>query len=226
MINVLITGDSKGLGRKICIDMSKYSNFIVNGLSRGNVNESWNHIVFDLVKDDVSSLKNVLANTDVLIHNAAIPSSNIAIVEPIRNYEKVMRLNFYSPVEITQAWLKERIKKKKSGTVIFISSICTKRHFKGLSAYACSKSALNTYAKTVAKEMGGRGFQSIVVLPGYMETDMTSEMKGDKIEKIKKITPMKRLSKLSEVSDVICALAKNPSFINGSEIVVDGGFIL
>ena len=103
---------------------------------------------------------------------------------------------------------------------------CTKKHFKGLSAYSMTKSALNSFSKTIAIEMASKGIRSNLILPGYMETDMTKELTNEQLIKIKNRTPMKRLVDIKEVCDTINFVISGGTFLNGTEIVIDGGFIV
>jgi len=227
MKKILVTGDSKGLGYDICKTLSATEDFEVYGVSRSSNSFEWNHFSLDLfVEEDVKKLNKICKDMDVIIHNAAISSNNLFVVEPELKVKKVFKLNLFVPIEITKAWIKGRIRKKKKGCVIFVSSICTEKQFKGLSAYAASKSALNSYAKSIAFEMGKKGITSNIVSPGYMKTSMTSEMRNEDLEKIKNKTPLKRFCKTDDVCSIIEYIIKNPGFINGSNIIVDGGFTL
>ena len=221
-----ITGDSRGLGNSLCNNFAK--DYEVVGISRKDIDDCvWNHISCDLSQKTVSKeIEEELKNTDVLIHNAAIASSNLSLVETLSHGEKVFDVNFFTPFILTKTWLKYRIGKKKPGQVIFISSICSKKTFKGLGMYAASKAAINSFSKTIATEMGSRGIRSNVVLPGYMETDMSASLTDNQLEKIRSRSPMKRLATLDEVVKAVQFLATESTYNNGSEIVIDGGYIL
>jgi|5B_taG_2_1085324.scaffolds.fasta_scaffold11158_2 3-oxoacyl-[acyl-carrier protein] reductase len=225
MKRILVTGDSRGLGKSICKTLHEHNSVV--GISRTNPHEGWEHHDINLLENKgVELAKNLLSDIDILIHNAAIPSNNLCVVESMKKYRRVFELNTFVPIELTQHWIKNRIKYNKPGHVIFISSICTKKHFKGLSAYAASKSAINTYAKTVAVEFSKKGIRSNIILPGYMSTDMTSNMSAQHISTITNRTPMKRLSNVEEVSSVVEYIVNNPGFLNGSELTIDGGYTL
>lgn len=228
MKTVLVTGDSKGLGFKICETLSKNININVIGISRSRkIKGNWKHYSLDITNEkDIKAIIELSKKADVLIHNAGISSNNLFIVESKEKIEKVFKLNLMSPIQITKGWMKKRLLQKKKGQVIFISSICTKKTFKGLSAYAASKSALNSYAKSIAFEMGKKGITSNIILPGYMKTEMTSEMKESDLEKIKNKTPLKEFCKTSDVTSIIEYMVLKNKFLNGSEITIDGGFTL
>lgn len=224
-MKVLITGDSKGLGYSIC-ERLKIDHEVV-GLSRSSSEFLWEHVSFDL--EDLSSidkLKDLLSGIDVLIHNAAITNSNLAIVETLDSYLRIHKVNVLAPAMITKLWMQCRLHQKKKGHVIFVSSICAKKHFKGLAAYSMSKSSINSLAKTIAVEMGSRGIRANVVSPGYMETEMSKDLSQIQKSKISERTPMKRLAEIDDVVDVIQFLVNTSDFMNGSDIVIDGGFTI
>jgi 3-oxoacyl-[acyl-carrier protein] reductase len=122
--------------------------------------------------------------------------------------------------------MKHRLRLGKPGHVIFVSSICSKRSFRGLSIYSATKSAINSYSKSIAFEMGRKNIRSNVVVPGYMKTDMSSSLSPAQMEKIKRRCPMKRLAEIEEVCQVVDFLIQPNSFVNGAEFVVDGGYSL
>ena len=225
-MKLLITGDSRGLGYELC---KKYSlEHTVTGLSRATEPPgNWAHISHDLASKSVpDDLENELVESDVLIHNAAIASSALALVETLNSAEQQFNINFLSPFVITKTWMKHRLRLGKPGHVIFVSSICSKRSFRGLSIYSATKSAINSYSKSIAFEMGRKNIRSNVVVPGYMKTDMSSSLSPAQMEKIKRRCPMKRLAEIEEVCQVVDFLIQPNSFVNGAEFVVDGGYSL
>tara|TARA_B100000212_G_scaffold287542_1_gene228387 strand:- start:125 stop:802 length:678 start_codon:yes stop_codon:yes gene_type:complete len=225
-MNILITGDSRGLGYELCKQYS--ASHSVTGISRSkHVDGQWNHLSHDLsLKTVPNQLLHALIETDVLIHNAAIASSKLAMIETLKSAEEQFDINFLSPFILTKAWMQHRLRLRKPGHVIFISSICSKRSFRGLSIYSATKSAINSYSKSIAFEMGKKNIRSNVVVPGYMETDMSSSLSDDQLKKIQSRCPMKRLAKIEEVCSAVGFLIESSDFINGSEIVVDGGYSL
>ena len=109
------------------------------------------------------------------------------------------------------------------GRIINISSIIASTGFNGLAVYAASKAGIEGFTRSLARELGRSNITVNCVAPGYMETDMTSGMKGDKIESIKRRSPLG----LAHVEDVAGAvsylLSKETERITGTVITVDGG---
>ena len=226
-MRVFVTGDSRGLGNTLCHSLVA-DGISVLGCSRNKPdNCTWDHIDVDLSNFDPKDLQVYLRDCDAIIHNAAIASSNISIIEKEANIRKLFEVNVLAPIMISNCWATERIRSKKSGSVIFISSICSKSAMKGLSMYGTTKAAINSFSKTFALEMSKFSITSNCILPGYMETDMSSAIDSEKLARIKSKTPLKRFLQVEEVYEAVkFLLDEKTSFMTGSEITIDGGYTL
>jgi NAD(P)-dependent dehydrogenase (short-subunit alcohol dehydrogenase family) len=225
--NIFVTGDSGGLGYEICKISSNYFSK-VTGLSRKcNLECNWDHVKFDLLNDDLQNIKNYLYDADTLVLNAAMAHTSLCVVGGIKISKKVFLLNYHIPTQMAKIWARGRIKQRKKGHLIFISSICSKKAFKGLADYSASKSAINSFAKVMATELGGKGIRVNTVMPGYMKTNMTKDLSKEQVKKISQRIPSEELLKPSDVANsIICLMKSEFSFCNGSEFVIDGGQVL
>ena len=84
-----------------------------------------------------------------------------------------------------------------------ISSIIVGSGFTGLSVYAASKAELIGFTKSLARELGETKITVNAVLPGYMETEMTKGLKGEKLETIKHRNPLKTLINPNNVANTV-----------------------
>ena len=90
--------------------------------------------------------------------------------------------------------------------------------------YAASKSALVGFARSLTRELGGRGITANVVAPGFIETDMTAELSADTQAEYKKNIPAGRFATADEVAGVVAWIASDDAaYISGAVIPVDGG---
>jgi 3-oxoacyl-[acyl-carrier protein] reductase len=113
---------------------------------------------------------------------------------------------------------------EKFGRVVNITSVVAHTGYKGLSVYASTKSGLEGFTKSLAREVGKRGITVNNVAPGFMVTKMTSELGGDSLEQIKRRTPIGRLVSTEEVALAVkFLLAPESSGITGITLTVDGG---
>lgn len=225
--NIFVTGDSGGLGYEICKLSSEHFNNVV-GLSRkANLKCDWDHIKFDLLNDNLHDIKSQLSNADTLVLNAAMAHTSLCVVGGIEMSKKVFLLNYHIPTQMAKVWARERIKQRKKGHLIFISSICSKKAFKGLADYSASKSAINSFAKVMATELGKKGIRVNTVMPGYMETNMTKDLSKEQVQKISQKMPSEALLRAPDVaSSIVCLMKSEFSFCNGSEFIIDGGQVL
>ena len=90
--------------------------------------------------------------------------------------------------------------------------------------YAASKSALVGFARSLTRELGGRGITANVVAPGFIETDMTAELPADTQAEYKKNIPAARFGAADEVAAAVVWLASDDAaYVSGAVIPVDGG---
>jgi len=90
-----------------------------------------------------------------------------------------------------------------------------------------SKSALNGFTKSLAKELGSRNITVNCVAPGYIDTDMTSFLDEDSKKQIEKSIPLGRLGSGEDISKLVAFLASDEaSYITGQTISIDGGLLM
>ncbi len=90
--------------------------------------------------------------------------------------------------------------------------------------YAASKSGLVGLARSIARELGGRGITANVVAPGFVRTDMTAELPEKRQQEILGQVPLGRLAEADEIAGVVRFLAsEHAGYITGAVVPVDGG---
>jgi 3-oxoacyl-[acyl-carrier protein] reductase len=114
--------------------------------------------------------------------------------------------------------------KARFGRVVLISSVVGLYGSAGQVNYAASKSGLVGMARSITRELGGRGITANVVAPGFVETDMTAELPEAQQAEYKKSIPAGRYGQASEVAKAVVWLASDDAaYISGAVIPVDGG---
>ena len=132
--------------------------------------------------------------------------------------------NYFSQIYLTQM-ISRAMTKNKKGNIIFVSSTSGINGDYGRFAYSSSKAAVLNSVKTLSKELSNYNIRVNAVSPGLTETDlMLSNTKEDIIKsEIEKIS-LKRIASTNEIADIILFLAsEKSSYINGQNIVADGG---
>jgi 3-oxoacyl-[acyl-carrier protein] reductase len=112
----------------------------------------------------------------------------------------------------------------RHGRIIFISSVVGLYGSPGQTNYASSKSGLVGLARSISRELGGRGITANVVAPGFIETDMTAELPDDRKQAYLATIPAGRFGQTEEVAATVRFLAgDDAAYITGAVIPVDGG---
>lgn len=238
-MNVLITGVSRGVG----LEMAKVfleNGHTVYGISRTESEElkalenqypkNLFFKIFDLsnpegIKQDV--FKDFVHNKipiHVLINNAAMAYDDIVTNLNYEDLKAMFDVNLYSPMFLTKYTIRNMIYNRVAGSIIHISSISAHTGYKGLSMYAASKGALQSFSKNISREWGERGIRSNIVVPGYMETAMNAKLTSEHKSRIFKRTALKKETDMNSVAETVLFLASEKAkSITGQEIFVDSG---
>ena len=142
------------------------------------------------------------------------------------NWDNVINTNLTGTFNLTKVFIKNMIK-KRYGRIINISSVSGLMGNPGQVNYSSSKSALNGFTKSLAKELGSRNITVNSVAPGFISTDMTTFLDDNKKDEIIRDIPLKRFGKSEDISQLVYFLASdNSSYITGQTISVDGGLLM
>ena len=234
MPHLLISGGSRGIGRA-CVELFARKGYKVSSLSRTGRNEDAvddvSYFVCD-VKEPESVSKAVNdaisenGNIDVLISNAGIARSGLAQDMGFDDYRDIMDTNFGGLFNLTSEVIPHMVRQGK-GVILAVSSMWGQTGASCEALYSASKGAVDSYIKSLAKELGPSGIRVNAVSPGAIETDM---MKGFGEEDRKAIcddTPEGRLGDPEEIAETLYFLQSDKaSFITGQIIGVNGGYLI
>jgi len=233
--NVFISGASRGIGNSIAKYFAQ-NDYIVVGTSRNEFKfddktENLIPVKLDVTsRDDIKKcfdfLKSENLLPDILINNAGITSDQIFLRMKNEDWDNVIDTNLNGVFNLSKIFVKNMIKNKK-GRIINISSISGLMGNPGQVNYSSSKSALNGFTKSLAKELGSRNITVNCVAPGFIETDMTSFLEEDAKQRIEETIPLGRLGKAEDIAKLVAFLASDEaSYITGQTISIDGGLLM
>lgn len=135
-------------------------------------------------------------------------------------------VNVFTPMMITKYALRNMLLHHTKGCIVHISSISAHTGYKGLAMYASSKGALEAFSKNTAREWGALGIRSNVVVPGFMDTAMSSTLAEEQKDRIYKRTSMKAATSVHSVAETVAFLLSDAACsITGQNIHVDNGTI-
>ena len=239
---VIITGASRGIGKSIALVLASHGADIAFTYSQSE--DSANKLVSEIIdlgvkckayKSDAANfdeskelIENILKDFktfDVLINNAGITKDNLLMRMSENDFYKVIEVNLKSVFNMVKATQKVFLK-KRSGSIINISSIVGVKGNAGQSNYAASKAGIIGFSKSIALELGSRNIRSNVVAPGFIETEMTAKLNQDIVNNWIQGIPLKRGGKPQDVANLCLFLSSDLStFITGQVINVDGGML-
>lgn len=238
----IITGSSKGIGlstvelflengsKVICCYRNKNDFFEkkINELKK-NFSDKIFEYKFDL-NDEENTKKFALdiikthPTIDILVNNAGSIITSSFLMTPIREIENMHRVNFFNQMLFSQIIIKNMIK-KKSGSIVNITSSAAIDANEGRLAYVTSKASIMSASKVLARELAPFNIRSNCIAPGLTETNlMRKSTKSEFIDRTIENLMIKRIAKPIEIANAIMFLASDlASYVTGQTIRVDGG---
>ncbi len=233
-----ITGSTRGIGLAIAKAFAKQGvHIILNG--RRPVSEALIAEIKALgvncigISGDISNSEEVkqmvkqaneFAPVTILVNNAGITNDKLMLRMNEQDFEQVLKVNLTGSFNMTQQLLMGMLKQRK-GTIINISSVSGLMGNVGQANYAASKAGLIGFTKTVAREIAPRKITCNAIAPGFIETDMTSELSDKLREEMTKNIPLQHFVQVEDIANTAVFLAKSP-YITGQVINVDGGLVM
>ena len=240
----LITGGSRGIGRAICIELAKAGMDIVFSYRSGKEEAEKTCALCEeyqvralaveadvAVKEDCTGLVEKAMEfgdnkIDVLVNNAGITRDNLLMRMSDEEFSQVIETNlagtFYMMREVSKHMLK-----KRSGSIINISSVVGIKGNPGQVNYAASKAGVIGMTKSLARELAGRKITVNAIAPGMIETDMTKVLPDAAKEEILKSIPMKSMGQPEDIAKAVAFLAgEGGRYITGQVLSVDGGMAI
>jgi NAD(P)-dependent dehydrogenase (short-subunit alcohol dehydrogenase family) len=186
------------------------------------------------IKRTVEEILNEFGKIDILVNNAGIAIFSLFTDMSEHDRDRVLNVNFNGMWNCAKAMIPGMIE-KKHGRIINISSVTGPRvATSGLTAYSAAKGAVSAFTRSLALEMAEYNITVNAILPGFIDTALTSPMAYDfgMDEKdfsrwLSMSIPMKRMGTIEEVGNLALFLASDDAgYITGQEIVIDGGNII
>jgi 3-oxoacyl-[acyl-carrier protein] reductase len=163
---------------------------------------------------------------EVLVCNAGITSDALFLEMAHEQFADVVNTNLTGVYLTVRAALSGMIR-RRWGRVVLVSSISGFWGVAGQVNYTASKAALVGFARSLAREVGPRGVTVNVVMPGYIETDMTASLPPERKEALVNATATGRPGRPEEVADAIAWLTgEEAGFVTGAVIPVTGGLAM
>ncbi|MGK7396744.1 MAG: SDR family NAD(P)-dependent oxidoreductase [Candidatus Cyclobacteriaceae bacterium M3_2C_046] len=212
---VIITGRTEAKLKQAQIELGKNCHYLVNDISD-----------LDSLPDLVNLTEQKFGNIHTLVNNAGIHLKKEALDVTDQEYEKVILTNQKAVFSLTREVAK-KMKARKEGSIIMISSMASQYGLPLVIAYSAAKSAIEGMTRALAVELSPSNIRINCIAPGFIETPMSAkafEADPKRKEKVLGRTPMARLGIPDDVGYAAAFLASDASqFITGVVLPVDGG---
>ncbi len=227
----LVTGASRGIGRAIAAELARAGASVVVGYRSGQ--EEGEALAREIggravqadvsIPEDAARLVEEAGDLDILVNNAGLTRDGVLARMSDDDWRAVLETNlssvFYTCRAVTRGMMKRR-----SGSIVNVSSIVGVRGNWGQTNYAASKAGIIGFTKSLAQELGSRGVRANVVAPGYIKTQLTDAIPEEARAKMLDLTPLGRLGEPEHVAGAVRFLCSDEaSFITGGVLLVDGG---
>jgi 3-oxoacyl-[acyl-carrier protein] reductase len=174
----------------------------------------------------VKRVETELGPIDILVNNAGITADNVLVRLNDDDWDRVLDTNLRGAFLMVRA-VARGMMKRRAGRIVNITSVVGLTGNRGQVNYAASKAGLIGLTKSVAKELASRNVLCNAVAPGFIETDMTSELGAAARESLQEQIALGRLGSPEDVAGVVAFLAgPDAAYITGQVIVVDGGMVM
>ncbi len=238
----VVTGAGRGIGRSIalrfaaegaavvCVSRNAENSEKVADEIRALGRQAWAHAA------DVSDSAAVAAagekiltdcgKVDILVNNAGVTRDGLLLRLSDADWDTVLNTNLKGAFLVTKAFSRAMLK-QRSGRIINISSVLGLIGNAGQCNYAASKAGLIGFTQSVAKEFASRGITVNAIAPGFIETDMTAELKEPARTELLKAIPMRSFGQPEDIANAALFLASPAArYITGQVLTVDGGMVM
>ena len=227
---VLVTGGNRGIGLAIALAFAAAGDRVAITSRSGSGSGPEGVLAVQADVTDSASLDAALriveaelGPVEVVVANAGITKDTLLLRMTEADFDDVVATNLGGAFRVVKRASKGMLK-ARFGRVILISSVVGMLGSAGQVNYASSKSAMIGFARSLTRELGGRGITANVVAPGFIESDMTAALPDDQRADYLARIPVGRLGTADDVADAVVWLASDQaSYISGAVVPVDGG---
>lgn len=239
---VLVTGSSRGIGKAIAFAFGKEGFQVILNASKSK--EQLYTTVSEFQKQGISchgiladvsdytqceklftKIQSLFGNIEILVNNAGVSYIGLFTDMTPKQWKTITETNYYSVLNCTHLALPYMIH-TKNGVILNISSMWGEKGASCEAVYSASKGAINTFTKSMAKELGPSSIRVNAISCGVIDTAMNACFDGEEKNALKEEISLMRFGKTEEVAQLAVFLgSQKASFITGQIVTIDGGMI-
>jgi 3-oxoacyl-[acyl-carrier protein] reductase len=239
----LVTGGSRGIGQQVCLRLAAMGAIVgINYVSNESAAKATHTLIeqtggrgflapFDVadpvaVQEKIKEIADAHESVDILVNNAGITRDGLMARMKDADWDLVLDTNLKGAYTCSKAVMKGMMK-KRWGRIINMTSVVGFLGNAGQVNYASAKAGLVGLTKSMARELASRSITVNCVAPGYIVTDMTSDLSADIQEALIKQIPLGTLGQPQDVAAAVAFLASRESgYITGQTLHVNGGMYM
>ena len=237
----LVTGASRGIGAAIALELAVRGYRVIGTATsedgaaritqalsahagcRGAVLDVNDSAGVDALVDGIVKAEGGL---QVLVNNAGITRDTLAMRMKDGDWDAVLDTNLNAVFRVSRAAIKPMVK-QRFGRIISITSVVGASGNPGQANYAAAKAGVAGMTRALARELGSRGITVNCVAPGFIDTDMTSQLPQAQQDALKGQIPLGHLGKPADIAHAVAFLASpEAGYVTGQELHVNGGMYM
>ena len=233
---VLVTGASRGLGLQVAITLSDRGYRVIGtatsarGVSKIAKALPKSAMALEMRIDEDESVSKAFAQIQetqelpcILINNAGITADNLIMRMSQEEWLSVINTNVNGLYRVTKPLIRAMMK-ARWGRIVNISSVVARMGSPGQTNYVASKAAIEGFTRSLALELASRNITANAIAPGFIETDMTSDLDEGQAKTILERVPLGRMGRPEEIAAAVRFLiSEDAGYITGQTLQVNGG---
>ena len=236
----LVTGASRGIGRAIALLLAERGFKVIGTATSdsgsaaiGEALAPFGGLGLTLNVTDAAALDAAIdgivkahGGLHVLVNNAGITRDTLAMRMKDEDWDAVLDTNLKAVFRLSRAVMRPMMK-QRYGRIISITSVVGASGNPGQANYAAAKAGVAGMARALARELGSRGITVNCVAPGFIDTDMTSQLPQAQQDALKGQIPLGHLGKPADIAHAVAFLASpEAGYVTGQELHVNGGMYM
>lgn len=226
--SVLVTGGNRGIGLAIAQAFLAQGDKVAvthrgSGAPEGMLGVQCDVTDAAAVDAAFTTIETEHGPVEVLVSNAGMTDDTLLLRMSEDQFTRVLDANLTAAYRVSKRAAAKMLRARK-GRIILVSSVVALTGSAGQTNYAAAKAGLIGFGRSLARELGSRNITVNVLLPGFVQTDMTAVLPPEQVESIRGQIPLGRLASPDEIAGVVTFLASDAAgYVTGAVIPADGG---